>query len=209
MKDGKAKRNKMDQAKTAIKKTYNALYSAVKPIASLIYPLKHVGRENIPEGPAVVCANHSNYVDPVLVALAFGRKNMLQFMAKKELFKNPVVAKIFRSCGVIPVDRGETDMGAIRAAMKCLGSGGKILIFPEGTRSENDNVEPKTGAVRIAAKMKAPIIPVYVPRGKKAFGLVTIRIGKPYYVEAKTHEEYQAASVDLMRRISALGKKNK
>lgn len=198
----------MEQARSTIRKTYNAIYSILKPVVSFVYPFNHVGRENIPEGPAIFCATHSHYVDPLLVAMAVGRKNMLRIMAKKELFKNPIVGRVFMNAGVIPVNRGENDIDAIRTAVKCLKNGDKVLIFPEGTRTPNDNTKAKTGAVRIASKLGVPIVPVYVPRGKKAFGLVTIKIGQYYYVNAKTHEEYEAASEDLMRRILALkGKK--
>lgn len=197
------------EAKDKIKKAYLRVYSTLKPIATFIYPLRYSGRENIPEGPAIVCANHSNYIDPVLIAFAFGHKNLIHFMAKKELFEIPGLGALLTKCGVFPVDRGANDIDAIRTAMRCLKSGEKILIFPEGTRIAEDNaVEAKTGAVRIAAKLKVPIIPVYVPRRKKAFGRVFVRIGRPYYVNAKSHEDFTAYSRELMDKIAALGRQS-
>ncbi|MFR3290367.1 MAG: hypothetical protein ACLTSG_08980 [Lachnospiraceae bacterium] len=70
---------------------------------------------------------------------------------------------------------------------------------------EHDNeVEAKTGAVRIASKMKVPILPVYIPRGKKIFGRVELLVGKPYAVEGKTHEEYLRLADGVMERIYEL-----
>lgn len=195
-----------DQAREKVRQAYNAVYSTLKPFANLLYPLRYEGRENIPEGPAIVCANHSNYVDPVLIALSFGRKNMLRFMAKKELFSIPVLGPILRKIGVFPVDRGSSDIDAVRTTMKCLKGGDKVLIFPEGTRvSDDDAVAAKTGAVRIASRMGAPIIPVYVPRRKKLFSRVRVRIGRPYYLHAESHEEYARCADELMERIRSLG----
>ena len=195
----------MEEAKSKIKRAYNKVYSTLKPLATFLYPLRHTGRENIPKGPAIVCANHSNYIDPVLLAFSFGRENLIHFMAKKEILSVPILGPILRKCGVFPVDRENSDIDAIRTAMKCLRNGEKILIFPEGTRRNTDNaVEAKTGAVRIACKMKVPIIPVCIPRRKKIFGRVTVNIGKPYYVEGSTHEDFLRLSDELMDRINSM-----
>lgn len=195
----------MEEAMAKIREAYNAVYSAIKPLATFLYPLRHTGRENIPKGPAIVCANHSNYIDPVLVAFSFGRENLIHFMAKKEILSAPILGPILKKCGVFPVDRDNSDIDAIRTAMKCLKSGEKILIFPEGTRRNRDNaVEAKTGAVRIASKMQVPIIPVCIPRRKKIFGRVHINIGEPYYVEGSTHEDFLRLADELMDRINSM-----
>ena len=152
-----------------------------------------------------MCANHSNYIDPLLVAAAFGKENYMHFMAKLELEKVPVVGPVLKKCGICFVDRGKNDIDAIRNMMKYLKHGEKVFMFPEGTRVGYDNeVEAKTGAVRIASKMKVPILPVYIPRGKKVFGKVELLVGKPYKVEGKTHEEYEKLADGIMERIYEL-----
>lgn len=111
------------------------------------------GKENIPEGPAVVCANHSNYIDPLLVAAAFGKENYMHFMAKLELQRVPGRRRRAQKCGICFVDRGKSDIDAVRSMMRYLKRGEKVFIFPEGTRVEHDNeVEAKTGAVRNSVK---------------------------------------------------------
>jgi len=196
----------MSKVVIATKKSYHFVYSALRPLCALLYPLRILGRENIPEGPAIICANHSNYIDPILIAYAFTKKHWIHFMAKIELFKIPVLGWILRKIGTFPVDRGSADIGSIRTAMRYLKEGAKVMIFPEGTRvSADDAVAAKSGAVRLASKLKVPIIPVHIPRGKKIFRRVLLIIGKPYQVTASAGE-YDSAAGELMHRIGELSK---
>ena len=187
------------------RRSFGKVYDLLLPLVKAFYPMRCKGLENIPEGPAVVCANHSNYIDPFLVAVAFGKENYMHFMAKLELSKVPVLGPVLKKCGICFVDRRKSYINAITSMMKYLKHGEKVFMFPEGTRAGHDNeVEAKTGAVRIAAKMKVPILPVYIPRGKKVFGKVELLVGEPYTVEAKTHEEYEREADGIMERIYEL-----
>ena len=187
------------------KRWYNLIYAIVVPIVRLLYPLSFKGRENIPDGPAVVCGNHSNLVDPILVAASFGKKTFMHFIAKQELSGVPVVGWALAKAGVCFVNRGQSDIGAMRSMMKLLKRGDKIFIFPEGTRVGEDNmVDAKTGAVRLASKLRVPIVPVYIPRRKKLFSRVHLIIGEPYYVEGHNHNEYEQLADDIMERIYEL-----
>lgn len=186
-------------------KMYMLLFHILWPIVHVLWPYRFTGRETIPEGGAVVCANHSNFIDPILVALAFGKAHFLHFMAKEELFRVPVLGWFMRRAGAFSVNRGTNDIGAIRTAMKYLRGGEKILIFPEGTRvSEDDAVEARTGAIRLAAKLRLPIVPVYLPRKKKLFSHVDVHIGQPYYIENADHSNFGRLSDELMQHISGL-----
>lgn len=190
---------------------YRILYFIAKITIGLIYPIRVVGAENIPSGAAVVCAEHSNWADPFLIAFALTRKEHLCMMAKIELFKSRLVGALLRSIGTFPVDRGKADMSALKNAMCRLRSGRKLGIFPEGTRVKKDGaVSPKKGAVRIAEKAGVPILPVHIPRCKKAFHRVTVIIGEPFTIEdasgKRTPEEYDELALDLMNRITALKK---
>lgn len=172
----------------------------------LVYPCHVTGRENIPsEGPLVVCANHSSLMDPIMIAVYFGYKHQVFFMAKAELFQIPILSGILRSAGVFPVQRGETDIGAIRTAMKHLKSGDIIMLFPEGKRvAENESVAAKAGAVRIAAKVKAPILPVWLTSGKKAFRHSEMVIGKPFSQSLPYGRNYEPLINELMENIYIL-----
>ncbi len=190
-------------------KSYRFFYSLLRIVFGLFFRVKVTGRELIPDGAAVVCANHSSWCDPILVAFAFTKKHVLYSMAKQELFKSPIFARVLSKCCAFPVNRGQVDLSAIRNALHCLRSGNKLLIFPEGTRVGKDEVvEAKTGAVRIAEKAESPIVPVYVPRKKSIFRRNLIVIGEPVFVpksrDGEKHD-YRALASKLMGRIETLG----
>lgn len=189
---------------------YRICYSISVPFVSLKYRIKAKGRENIPPGGAVLCANHSSNLDPLLMAYAFKSKTHIHFIAKAELFKIPILGRVLRAIGIFPVDRGNNDVNAIKTAMKLLKNGEKVGIFPEGTRiKDENNTEAKTGAVIFAARSNVPVVPVYIARKKKWSKRVPVIIGKPYYVplDKKTakHEDYMRETKKLMETINGLG----
>ncbi len=192
-----------------MRSVYLLYYIILYPIARILLPCAVFGRENIPAGPLVICANHTSLMDPVLVGYAFGRKSQLFFMAKAELFKVPVLGAFLRSIGVFPINREETDISSIRTAIKHLKNGEQIMMFPEGTRvGDNDSVPAKSGAVRIASKMKAPILPIYITPGKKIFRSSKVIIGTPYTIEAPADKNYLPLADELMIKIQALEPKH-
>lgn len=186
--------------------SYKKWYKRLKPLGAILYPTDVYGKENIIDQPCLICANHSNFVDPVLLALAFGIDCPIHFMAKIELFRRKWMADLFGSVGAFGVDRDGADISAIRTVMKYIRAGEKVGIFPEGTRVSHDGeVEAKAGAVRMAAKLKVPIIPVYINRRKVIFRKVKLVIGEPIYVPANT-EDFQQVTNELMETIAELGR---
>lgn len=189
---------------------YTVLRGAAKALFWVFKPFRVIGREHIPDGPCVVCANHSGMSDPFYVAFALPvRQNHVCFMAKKELFKFKPLGWLLRGLGAFPVDRGAADMEALKTAFRVLKSGKKLGIFPEGTRTQADGqVSPKSGAVRIAEKAKTMILPVYVPRVKRFFRMNTIVIGEPMDLSAMgrmSKETVERLSDELMDNIARLG----
>ena len=106
----------------------NKLYSFVFPFVwfffGLFHPWKAVGEVDIPEGGVLLCGNHTCMSDPLFVVLALGHKRQCRVLAKAELLRVPVLGPLLHRVGVIGVDRGKADVGAIKAAMKAL-KGGK------------------------------------------------------------------------------------
>ena len=190
---------------------YGKWLGRLKPLVFFCYPTEISGLENIPEGPAIICANHSNFIDPVLIGEAFGPAHHIHFMAKEELKNKPVLGKFIENLGSFFIDRSSsTGIDAVRTTMKCVKSGDKVMIFPEGTRTEEEGTaDAKTGAVRMAAKLKVPIIPVYISRNKKFFRKAKLIVGAPLPVPAGDHEEYEAFSAQLMEHIAELGREGK
>ena len=156
---------------------FHLLYTVIWPFFNLFRPIKAVGRENIPDGPVVICPNHSSMGDPFFVAFAFGRRPM-RAMAKIEVMRIPFVGWILGKAGVFGVDRDKADMKAVKTALKALKDGNKLLLFPEGTRvKEGESVAIKTGAAMFATRTNTPLMPVYIPTKKKWFRPNRVVIG--------------------------------
>ena len=189
---------------------YGMLYAVIWPFFNLFHPVKAIGRENIPEGSALICPNHTKASDPFFVLFAFRRKHIMRAMAKAEIMRVPVIGWLLGKAGVFGVERGSADINAVKTALRVLKEGYKLLMFPEGTRvGEGESVEAKTGAAMFAVRTGSPIIPVYIPAKKRWFRPTPVVIGQPYYPQVAgrkgTSEEYRAISDELMKRIHTLG----
>jgi 1-acyl-sn-glycerol-3-phosphate acyltransferase len=191
----------------ADEKSHILYYYLLFPFVSLFYRIKTVHRERLPEGPALICANHSAYSDIVLLAFALGRKHFLRFVAKIELMKLPLFGFLIKKAGVIGINRGNSDVGAVKSIIRALKDGHKIALFPEGTRLQEDVAgSVKTGAIMIASKTGVPIVPVYIPRVKKLFSAVPVVIGQPYTLGKLRggSEHYGTYADELMSKINQL-----
>ena len=129
-------------------KYFATVYDIVKPIATFLHPIRVEGLENVPkEGPVLLCPNHSSNWDPILLICALGREANLQIMGKNQLFKIPILRTFLRKMGVFPVDRGHSDIGAVKRSIQALKDGFMLMVFPEGTRvrKKNRGARPKGG----------------------------------------------------------------
>ena len=192
------------------KKWYRFFYAIVWPFVMLFYPMKFIGRENIPEGGALVCANHSAAVDPFFLAFALGRKKRICAMAKESLLNIFFVGKVLKLIGTFGVRRGASDIHAVTYALEELKKGEYVVIFPEGTRVKSrEEGEPKTGAAMLACRTGVNVLPVYIPMKKKPFRINRVYIGKPYKMipegRRATSKDYDTFTADLMDRIYNLG----
>lgn len=187
----------------------NIVYAVLWLPQKLLFPITVKGRENVPEGPCILCPNHSNFTDPILLVFALRKKYWLNFMSKKENMTVPVLGWIYKKLGAFGVDRDSQDIAAFRTTRTLLKNGEKVVIFPEGTRTSVDDVNAgHPGAVRFAARQNVPVVPVYITRDKKAFRRADIVIGEPYHVAGRSQEDFEEATRDLMGRIFALGETN-
>ena len=188
---------------------YRTVRTVGWPLTKLIFWFKSHRRENIPkEGGFILCCNHTSYLDIAFLVLTC--KRPIYFMAKEELFANPFMGWFYRHMGGFPIKRGGGDTAAMEKAEEIVRRGDILCIFPEGTRTEEEGTaDAKTGAVRMAAKLKVPIIPVYISRNKKFFRKAKLIVGAPLPVPAGDHEEYEAFSEQLMEHIAELGREGK
>ncbi len=194
--------------KTDYYRHFRIAYRFIIPIVTFLFPLRIHHRERLPEGPMVICAPHSMLVDPFLLIALLTIRRYPRFLAKKELFSKPVIGPFLRRIGMIPVDRGKADIAPIRTALGVLKNKGIIGIFPEGTRVREEQAsEAKTGAVMLASRTGAPILPVWMPRKKRLFRKVDVVVGEPYTLPVlRGNAEYSPHADELMRRIGLLQK---
>ena len=188
---------------------YKVCYNFARAITAIFYRIKVSGKENIPEGAAMVCANHSSFIDPFLIAFAFGVKYHVHIITKAELFMIPIISSILRKLRMISVNRGVLDVTTIKSTLNYLKYGDKVVIFPEGTRvSKDDTVTAKVGAVKIAERAGVPLVPIFIPRKKPLFGKIQVIIGEPYYLskqpQKRAPDDYARLSDILMGKIKAL-----
>ncbi|MDY3014531.1 MAG: lysophospholipid acyltransferase family protein [Evtepia sp.] len=174
-------------------------------LSTLRTPLQTIGKENIPEGGAVLCCNHVHNSDPFYIVYSFDRKDKIWIMAKEEIRHYPVAGWLLHWLGfVIWVKRGKSDIGAVKSALKALKGNEKLLIFPEGTRQEEIG-EGKTGAAMMAIRTGTPILPMYISPEREKGSKTKVYIGKPYmpFTEKRraNAEDYETVTEGIMAKI--------
>jgi 1-acyl-sn-glycerol-3-phosphate acyltransferase len=173
------------------------------------------GLERVPRsGPFILVSNHLNNADPPVITNSIPRR--IYWMAKKELFDNPILGVPFRFFGYISVKRFEADLGALRRAQDVLGSGRVLGMFPEGTRSKTGCLkEGEPGTAVVALRTGAPILPVAiwgtddfsVPRDVFKRTRVEVRVGEPFRLVRTgrlTKQQVADGTREIMERIANL-----
>jgi len=132
----------------------------IQPFFHLYFRLSRIGREHIPEtGPVIFAANHRSFLDPFIMGVCSRRP--IYYVAKREIFANPLVAWFVGSLGAFPVHRGAGDADMLETAKAILERGDCVLMFPEGTRTRPGALgRPKRGVGRLALETGAPVVPV-------------------------------------------------
>jgi 1-acyl-sn-glycerol-3-phosphate acyltransferase len=145
---------------------YALCIAILEPLLLAVTKRRWVDGEKIPAtGGVIAVANHISHLDPLTFAhymYAYGR--LARFLAKAEIFDVPLIGRVVRSAGQIPVYRMTTDAShAFKAAVDAVGRGEVVVFYPEGTITRQPDLWPmtgKTGAARIALTTDAPVIPI-------------------------------------------------
>ena len=167
---------------------YRIVRSIVVVVWRIMFRPRVVGGENIPAtGPIVLAPIHRSNID--FAYLVFATKRKTFFMAKDSLWKVPVLSTLIQTMGAFPVKRGTADRESLKNAQEVLEQGHALVLFPEGTRQEGDDVGPLfEGAMFIASRAGASVIPVGLGNTEKAMKKgaklprpvrTTVVIGKP------------------------------
>lgn len=197
-----------------------ALYTAgsklfLAAFRALGVDLRVNGAEHIPShGCAVLASNHLSYLDFAFVMLAPpAPRREVRFMARQEFFDQPVLGGLMRRMGQIPVDVHGDALKAADEAKTALVNGELVGVHPEGTISPSFIPRrAKSGAVRLADAVEAPIVPTAVwgsqrlltkgrPLRPQRGVTVMVRYGEAFRPSARTG---MARSAELMERITAL-----
>jgi 1-acyl-sn-glycerol-3-phosphate acyltransferase len=183
-----------------------------------LHGMKVDGVENMPKtGGVLIVANHASFLDPTTIGWAVQRE--IHYMARKTLFKPPIMNWLLPICNVLPIDRdGVESSSTLRSIIALLKGGKPLLLFPEGARTADGNFQPAyPGAGFIAVKSGVPVLPVRIfgsyeafPRHKKwpKFTPMRVVIGEPYRPTIppgrKSKEAYNEAAQEMMAKIAAL-----
>ena len=191
---------------------YKIVYSVLSVLVRILFKLDYHGKEIINEyktngRPFIVCSNHISALDPVFIIIGRGRGRKLTILGKEELFKNGFLNWFFTQLGVIPVARGTGDKSVLEKAIGDAKNGAGILIFPEGTRGNgNEMGKIKSGAFAIAAQTGADIVPVrmiyHTKDGKmKLFCKVTTAFGQPLKIEDTQLDKGSRQQIRVVKAI--------
>lgn len=192
---------------------YQWIYKTFKPGVSALYRIEAHGVENIPVSGAILASNHTAFSDVLVISAASTRQ--VRYMAKKELFKIPLLSPLIRALGAYPVNRGGADVGSIKRTFELIEQGELIGIFPQGHRYggvDPRQTEVKSGVGMIAYHTKATVVPVFLDskRGKtRLFQKNIVTFGTPISFEELSFNkggmtEYTTASKIVFRRICAI-----
>lgn len=191
----------------------------LKPFSKILLSWKVKGRENVPlTGPLIIVANHVHLLDPILLEISFPR--WINFMAKEELFRHPVLKVITRWAQAFPARRRGTTRekrGAVKQAKDILDNGLVLGMFPEGKRSHQGKLMMgKPGSAVMASQMDASLLPVGIIGTDKIKGIswlwrrpqIVINIGQPFKLPAVdgrlNKSQMKLLTSLLMGKIAAL-----
>jgi 1-acyl-sn-glycerol-3-phosphate acyltransferase len=180
-----------------------------------IYRFRAIGVDNVPyEGPIILAPNHFSFFDHFFIAMLIRRE--VQFMAKSQLFRPPVLDFILTHGGTFPVRRGQKDDEAFITAHSILNRGGTVLMYAEGGRSRSKTLgQPKPGLGRLVLESGAPVVPIaihgsqHMREAKRGLisPKVTVHYGEPIAFEQVDHpsrEQSQAVADEVFAKVKEM-----
>jgi 1-acyl-sn-glycerol-3-phosphate acyltransferase len=159
-------------------------WCAYRTVFTLYFRWRVYHPERVPlQGGVILASNHASFLDPPLVGA--GLRRSINYLARENLFRFPVMGWVLRQWQVVPVDRDGGGAKGLRAILDRLLAGGAIILFPEGTRTRDGKLQPARSGIGLAViKSTAPVVPVRVFGTFEAYGR-HLRIPRPYRVAVK------------------------
>jgi CMP/dCMP kinase len=177
---------------SSMKFSYWIVYSLARLFFKVFFRLKIYGEKHVQTGPGLLIANHTSFYDPPVLSISCLEE--VHFLARESLFRIPLLGSLIKVLNTHPVARDASDIHVLRQMIRLLGEGNKLIIFPEGKRSEDGKMKPfERGFVFLAKKAKCTVYPAYIdgaylawPQHKKfpkLFGKITCVFGSPIFWE--------------------------
>ena len=139
----------------------------LKPAILLYFRLRRLGTEHVPEGGVILASNHRSFLDPFAIGCCIGRP--IYFVAKRELFRKPLIGWFLNCMGAFPINRGASDEESMETARALLEREQAVVIFPEGTRIRTGSLaRPRRGVGRLALQSGKPVVPIAVTGSEHA-----------------------------------------
>ncbi len=165
----------------------------VRTVCRIYFRIEFEGVERVPKsGAMIVAPNHVSYLDPLWVSIPINRP--LRYMTWDRMTRLPVIGSMMLAYGAFPVNVDRGDRAALKASLEQLKAGGGLMVFPEGARTRSGRLEAfKPGVIRLALETGAPIVPVTVSGGYRAFSPHHF-FPRPFKVKIVYHEPIQLAA---------------
>jgi 1-acyl-sn-glycerol-3-phosphate acyltransferase len=183
-------------------------YHLSRLLAKLFFGFRIIHRERVIQtGPVILATNHQSFFDPPLAGNAADRA--IYFLAKKSLMEVPILGWLLPKLNVIPVNLEGGDRSALKALIRVLSAGDCVLVFPEGTRTPDGNLQPaEPGLGLIIAKTRAPVVPMRIFGAYDAWPIggkirlgpkITIVVSEPIHF---SEGDFEGSGRDLYARLS-------
>jgi 1-acyl-sn-glycerol-3-phosphate acyltransferase len=203
---------------------YFLFWCVFRSIFRILFGCRIYHADRVPlHGPALLAANHASFMDPPLIGASLNRET--HYLARNTLFRFPIFRNILYYINVIPVDRGGKSPKGLRTVANSLKDGNSVILFPEGTRSHDGNLQTaKSGVGLLAIRSEAPVIPIRVFGTFESYGRhlkwpkpgrVQVKMGHPMWLKElreeartankeRTKQIYQEAADQIMAAIAGL-----
>jgi len=189
---------------------YKCGYYSAKWALRLFYRHHVYGLERSYPDAAIIACNHASYLDPLIAGVSFPKA--IHYLAKKSLFDSPLFGWIIRRLNAHPIRGGAQNVSAIKMVGSLIEEKKKVLIFPEGTRSKDGELQPvQPGIGMLLLHYKCCVIPTYIhgsyeiwkpsKRFPKLLGRTACIFGTPIYWDEFDKLEKKEAQKAVVNRI--------